>query len=238
MNHRTTIAVLAAAGLAGTAFGSNEILAQWVWATAEDRPVPIGTPASSSYSVGEALVGVMTEGTNLFGVHTNSETFWTSPAGNGSLFSFSSNRWTTGDYYQANVSTVGYENIAFSFDQARNAAIGADTAFSLRMSIDEGDTWITLIDSYAVLQAGGGGSPGTWSATAPRDTQYSIGVENIALAADQASVWFRMQLLTAPGTDSGLSRLDWITLEGTLIPAPGAIALLALAGLAGSRRRR
>jgi hypothetical protein len=30
----------------------------------------------------------------------------------------------------------------------------------------------------------------------------------------------------------------YLDIEGTLVPAPGAIALLGLAGLAGSRRRR
>jgi xanthosine utilization system XapX-like protein len=29
-----------------------------------------------------------------------------------------------------------------------------------------------------------------------------------------------------------------VTLFGTIVPAPGAVALLGLAGLAGSRRRR
>ena len=30
----------------------------------------------------------------------------------------------------------------------------------------------------------------------------------------------------------------YLDIEGTLVPAPGAIALLGVAGLAGSRRRR
>jgi hypothetical protein len=30
----------------------------------------------------------------------------------------------------------------------------------------------------------------------------------------------------------------YLDIEGTLVPAPGAIAMLGLAGLAGSRRRR
>jgi MYXO-CTERM domain-containing protein len=59
------------------------------------------------------------------------------------------------------------------------------------------------------------------------------------MAADRESVWFRMQAVSEPGSAvSSISRLDNIFIEGTVVPAPGALALLGLAGVASRRRRR
>jgi MYXO-CTERM domain-containing protein len=39
-------------------------------------------------------------------------------------------------------------------------------------------------------------------------------------------------------TTTGTNRIDNIVVSGTAIPAPGALALLGVAGLIGARRRR
>ncbi|NDB12738.1 MAG: hypothetical protein EBX54_12670, partial [Betaproteobacteria bacterium] len=48
-------------------------------------------------------------------------TSYTAPAGNGSAYSFSSNVWKAGDYYQAKFNTTGYSGISFSFDMTRSS---------------------------------------------------------------------------------------------------------------------
>ena len=48
-------------------------------------------------------------------------TSYTSPAGNGSAYAFSSNVWKAGDYYQAKFDTTGYSGISFSFDMTRSS---------------------------------------------------------------------------------------------------------------------
>jgi MYXO-CTERM domain-containing protein len=62
----------------------------------------------------------------------------------------------------------------------------------------------------------------------------------VAIAADnQASVIIRFKVVTAgTSTTTGTNRIDNIVVSGTAIPAPGAIALLGVAGLVGARRRR
>jgi MYXO-CTERM domain-containing protein len=108
------------------------------------------------------------------------------------------------------------------------------------MSIDGGANFTTLIESYPVLQSGGGGAPGTWS-TSTYNPIYGYVVDlgiNPAINADgQTDVMIRFRNLSVPGGSSGSGRIDNIVVTG-VVPAPGAVALLGLAGLASRRRRR
>jgi MYXO-CTERM domain-containing protein len=111
------------------------------------------------------------------------------------------------------VSTVGYENGGLTFD--------ALDVFETNV----GSTWFN--NRTADLSA-------------------------IAGAADNPLLVLRLVSIFAPGTSAyqatdgastyggGTTRFDMITIEGTpsTVPAPAAPALLALAGVAGGRRRR
>ena len=227
---RLAVASVAAA-FAATLAGAD-VVAGWSITTA----LPVGPPPSgATYVYGAADLGANTVGSSLRGVHAAAATVWTSPAGNGSQYSFSSNTWAIGDYYEVRLSTLGFTDISISWDQARSST--GPSSFSLVMSVDGGATFTTLLASYAVLQSGGGGSPGTWSSSTPRQAIYTIS-SAAAGAADQADVIFRMVNLVTPGGAGGSNRVDNISVEGTLIPAPGAVALLGLAGIASRRRRR
>lgn len=229
--HRTLF-LLPLASLLVAASAHADVVAGWTI----EAPVPSGT-SGPEYSYGAAEQGANIAGSDLNGLHANPETFWISPPGNGSQYSFGNNRWTIGDYFQVEASTLGYENISISFDQCRSSS-GVEF-FTLLMSTDEGANWTTLIESYEVLRSGGGGSPGTWSASADRNPIYLVEADAGAMAANQSSVWFRMQAASVPGSAvSSISRLDNIFIEGTVVPAPGALALLGLAGVASRRRRR
>jgi hypothetical protein len=176
-----------------------------------------------------------TAGTELRSVHAVAAATYTSPAGNGSARSFSSNNWSPGDYYQATFSTAGYTDISLSWDQARSSTGPAE--FRVLMSLDGGSSFSELL-SYTVLQSGGGGAPGTWSSTTYNPLYTNI-LSLGALAADQGQVIIRFQNFeSVVSTASGTNRIDDIFVNGTVIPAPGALALLGLAGLASRRRRR
>ncbi len=217
-----------AVALASSANGA--LIAGWSITTA--FPTGAGNvPTGQNYSVGAADQGEATAGTSLSSYHALAAATYTSPSGNGSQFAFSSNNWSSGDYYEARVATSNYENVSVSWDQARSST--GPAAFELVFSTDNGASWIT-VTSYTVLQSGGGGAPGTWTST----TYNAIYTNNRALAgAEDASlliIRFR-SLVTSAAT--GSCRIDNVNISGDLVPAPGAVALLAVASLVSRRRR-
>ena len=227
-----------AIAVAFTSSASAALISGWTMPTA----FPTGTgnvPTGTIYlppgpnGAGVADQG-QTAGTQLRSVHAAAAATYTSPAGNGSQFAFSSNNWAPGDFYEATFSTAGFTDINLSWDQARSST--GPAAFKVLMSIDGGANFSELF-SYTVLQSGGGGAPGTWSSTtynALYNNQLNLG----ASAENQGSVIIRFQNAEAVASAAtGSNRIDNIMVYSGPIPAPGAIALLGLAGLASRRRR-
>ena len=223
---------------AATSTAGAELIAGWEIVTAFQTGAG-NVPTGTTYSVGGANIGANAGLGMLYSVHQLAAATYTSPAGNGSQYAFSSNNWRTGDYYEARVSTLGYSGIELSWDQARSST-GAKQ-FELIMSVDGGANWSTIVATYDVLQSGGGGSPGTWSSTT-YNPLYST-VASLGAAADnQSEVIVRWRALvdavsstTGAYAATGSVRLDNVMFNA--IPAPGALALLGLAGLSARRRR-
>jgi hypothetical protein len=209
---------------------NGAVLAGWSITTA----FPTGSgnvPTGNTYSVGVADQGDQTGGSSLSSYHMLPAATYTSPVGNGSQYAFSSNHWSIGDYYEARVSTSNYSDISVSWDQARSST--GPASFELIYSIDGGSNWITAT-TYTVLQSGGGGSPGTWSSTT-YNSLYS-NAQALASGGDNALLIIRFRSLVT-GATTGSNRIDNVVISGNLVPAPGAVALLAVAGLASLRRR-
>ena len=202
------------------------------WSITTAFPTGAGNvPTGNTYSVGAADQGDQTSGSSLSSYHTLAAATYTSPAGNGSQYAFSSNNWSIGDYYEARVSTSNYSNISVSWDQARSAT--GPASFELIFSVDGGTSW-TTVAAYTVLQSGGGGAPGTWSST----TYNALYSSSQALAgAEDASLLIVRFRSTVTAAASGSSRIDNVVISGDVVPAPGAVALLAVAGLVSRRRR-
>jgi MYXO-CTERM domain-containing protein len=203
------------------------------WSITTAFPTGAGNvPTGNTYSVGAADQGDQTAGSELSSYHTLAAATYTSPAGNGSQYAFSSNNWSIGDYYEARVSTANFANISVSWDQARSST--GPAAFELIFSVDGGSSW-TNVAAYTVLQSGGGGAPGTWSSS----TYNALYTNSQALAgAEGASqLIIRFRATGAASGSSGSNRIDNVIISGDAVPAPGAVALLAVAGLASRRRR-
>lgn len=111
-----------------------------------------------------------------------------------------------------------------------------------------------LIVSFATRGTGTGFDTGTWSwstdgtsfttvpgvNTASQSSSWSVPVvdfSSFAALNDAANVTLRYTLDGA-SSSSGNNRIDNLQVNATLIPAPGALALLGVAGLIGVRRRR
>ena len=213
--------LIASAVIATASAASADVIAGW------SIPTAVTATTAATYSYGAANLGALVSGSMLSGTHSSASTAWSSPAGNGSTYALSSNAWNVGDYYQISLATTGYSSVSVAWDQTRSST--GPAGFEAVLSVDGGSTFSSL-GSYTVNQV-------SWSTSVPVTTS-SFG--SVASAADnQASVIIRFKVVTAgTSTTTGTNRIDNIVVSGTAIPAPGAIALLGVAGLVGSRRRR
>ena len=227
MQNKSTLLLAVAATSLISMRASAAVIASWSMPTA----VPAAT-TGMSYNYGAANSGELTSGTMLSSAHAVAATTYSSPGGNGSTYSFSSNNWTIGDYYQVSVSTIGYSGVSISWDQTRSST--GPATFDAVMSVDGGTNWTTILAGYSVVQAGGAGTNTTsWNSTTSQ-AAFTLTAVAGAAADEQANVLFRLRS-TVTTTAAGTNRIDNFIVS--TVPAPGAIALLGLAGLIGRRRR-
>lgn len=200
-------------------------------------------PADLSNSTVSPSVAASTGTGTASGVHASSATDWTTPAGNGSANSLSSNTWAVGDYYQFSFSTTGYKDMVLGFDQTSSSTGPRD--FTLAYSTD--GVSFTNFTAYTVL--GNGTAPNaSWSSTTYISAYtYSFDLSSISTLDNQASVVVRLIDASTVSTGGGVvatggtGRIDNFTVTMAPVPEPGTTAML-LAGLAClgfiARRRR
>lgn len=220
MNRRVWSSAAAAATVAVATFAASGdvTLSEWTF--------EVSVPTTSGPHMAEGGLFAATSFAN--GFHADPGAVYSNPVGNGSFESFSSNFWFAGDYYEFQTSTVGYQDISLFWDQTRSST-GA-SVFDLAWSTD-GIIYTTFLDDYTI-------EPISWSSgTFHPETRYGTYAMPVELA-DQANVYFRMTAQLDASSTGGSNRIDNITVGGTLIPAPGSIALLGLGGLLLTRRRR
>ncbi len=221
MNRRTGAGTACACALAfgATAPTRADILANWTFETS--------VPATSGPHTAEAGVNAATSFAN--GFHASASVVYSNPVGNGSLESFSSNFWAIGDYYQFSTSSAGYQNISIAWHQTRSST--GPAIFDLQWSTD-GSSFTTLLNDYIV-------PADTWSSIGlPLVTSMFGPVAGPAALDNQATIYFRLTADSAPGSTAGTNRVDNIVIAGDVIPAPATLAVLSLAGVIATRRRR
>jgi hypothetical protein len=210
------VSAFAFAAFAGPA--NADTVAKWTFETS--APLTAG-PFSPEIGAGSAI-----------GFHAGAATY-SSPAGNGSAKSFSSNTWAVGDYYQFQVSTLGFNAVSLSWDQTSSNTGPKD--FQLQYSTN-GSTF-TSFASYAVL-ANGGSPNASWNGTTPSSAYgFTFNLSSITSLNNQAAAYFRLRdnsTVSANGgvvSSGGTDRIDNFTVSATPVPEPETYAML-LAGLA------
>jgi hypothetical protein len=229
---KKTMTLLSALLLSTLLSAQADILSQWTF--------EINTPADLTNST--TISGIAADfgiGT-ASGVHASAQSDWTTPAGNGSANSLSVNTWAVGDYFQFQLSTIGFTGLGVSFDQASSSTGPRD--FDFAYSTD--GSVFTTFASYSVLQNGLAPNA-SWNGTTP-STAYSFAFDLSGISAidEQASVYFRLinSSTTSAGggavASTGTDRVDNFTVYSP-VPEPSTAALLGLGLLAfGFIRRR
>lgn len=210
---------LIAGSFAALSFGAvtaqaQTTVAQWTFETS--------APATSGPFAAEVGTG------QASGFHAGAATVYSSPAGNGSARSFSSNTWAVGDYYQFAVSTLGLPNISVSWDQTGSNTGPRDFA----LSYSTNGTTFTNVGNYGLTAV-------AWSsATAAVGSSFSYAV---AGASNAANVLFRLTDISAVSINGGTvaaggtGRVDNFTVTSA-VPEPGTwLMMLAGVGLMAAR---
>jgi hypothetical protein len=195
------------------------LVALWTFETS--APVTAG-PFNPETGAGQAL-----------GKHTSGSTVYSSPAGNGSSKSFSSNNWAIGDYYQFKISTLGLGGINLAWDQTGSATGPRD--FVVKYSTD-GVNFTNFGSQYAVQINGSPNSP--WSSLGSPNPVFSFSNNLSAITAlnNQANVYLRLVMNSStanngsPVAAGGTNRVDNVAITATPVPEPATLAM----GLAGA----
>lgn len=226
-----------------TSASAQTTLALWTMPTAFPTGagnIPTGTsyfPPNGSFPAGTPDQGILANATSaiLSAFHTSTAAVYTSPSGNGTQYSFSSNNWSPNDYYQVVLPTTGgWTNLSVSWDQARSST--GPSSFALQTSND-GSSFITGT-TYTVLQSGGGGAPATWSTT----TYNPLYTNTFALpvtAENQSTLYIRfLNVTSTTSAPTGSNRIDSISVTAVPEPAAAAVIGAGIVGLAGVARWR
>ncbi len=188
---------VAAAGLFywAPAVGAVDVLSKWTFESSQ--------PATAGPF--NAEVGVFTgAASQAIGSHVSGATAYNSPVGNGSSHSFSSNSWTTGDYYQFRSSTTGYSGITLSWDQTRSTTGPAD--FTLQYSLTGVGAFTNLLDYTVPAITWFSGSPDSGSV-------FIFDASAISGLGNAPNVYFRLASRQTAGA-AGTNRVDNFTING------------------------
>ena len=188
-------------------------IAQW---TFESPNTPADATDAATYP---NLIPPAAGGTgNAGGFHASTATDWTTPVGNVSADSFSSNTWAVGDYYQFTVSTLNYTGIQVSWDQTGSATGPRD--FRLAYSTD-GTNFTDFGSPYTVLLNGGAPNPAWGATTGSSAYSFSRDLSAVTAIDNQANVYFRLidnsttAINGSPVAAGGTNRVDNFTVSGT-----------------------
>jgi hypothetical protein len=172
------IVLAASAVMSGRASAVNDLNAGWTFESPNFGPYPTGSGVVGATGPNALADGGTQAGTaTVKAVHVSTGTTTTTPAGNGSAQSYSTNQWAVNDYYQIQTSTLGATNIGLQFEQTGSSTGPRD--FKVQYSTN--GTTFTDFANYQLTGA-------TWASGGPisppqLDTySYSFGsvLDNLA----------------------------------------------------------
>jgi hypothetical protein len=203
--------VLVLMGFVGMGQG---IIASWSFEGVTVSNVAGQTPSVTGGST-TADAGSLTAGSAFSAFHASTSTVYSTPAGNGSTKSLSSNNWAVGDYYQFKVATTGFTGIKLSWDQ--NGSSTGPAPFKVQYSTTPGGTTgYNDFSTYTIPNNGATPTPAAYNwATSSINliTKFTANLSSITALENLPEVYFRLvctgttAIATTFGT-AGTGRVD------------------------------
>jgi hypothetical protein len=201
-------------------------------------------PANVTGSTIGGIVADVGTGT-ASGFHASAATVWSTPTGNGSIESLSSNTWAIGDYYQFETSTIGSGAIGLTLSWDQTSSTTGPGVFDLEYRVGNSDPFTVFLNDYTVLPNSAPPTGlGTWNNATPiSGHSFFQDLSSVPGLLEQSLVQFRLTVATdadatPPGTiaAAGASRVDNFTISA--IPEPSSLLLFGCSAIAMNRVRR
>jgi len=203
----------------GGGAGTSAVLAQWTFESFSN------TVTAQSFGPFFAESGAQSGLASISGFHVASATLYTNTTGNGSSRSLNANNWTTNDYFQIKVSTLGYRDLKLVFDQTSSGS--GPSQFLVATSTN--GTLFTAFANYDIPKTNN--IAVTWSSTATNsNSTVSFELGSATNLNDGREVYLRLlprsvvSMTNGTVGVGGTSRLDNIRIEG--VPLGGATNLV------------
>lgn len=219
-------AILAIAVVCAAQHSFATVLSSWSF-QAPNVP-PVLSDSANGPTINSDAGGIYSATSTIKGVHASAATDWSAPAGNGSANSYSVNTWAIGDYFEIKTSSLSYYDIVLKFDATGSGTGPRD--FKIQSSLD-GSTFADTGFTYQVL-LNGGPAPSWNSTTGSPAYSYSFTFPTAAGVHLKPNLYFRLvdtsttSVSGATVAAGGTSRIDNVSVEGTLVPEPASLALL------------
>ena len=171
----------------------------------------INTPANLPDSATIGPIAADVGSGEASGLHASATTDWTTPSGNGSSNSLSSNEWAVGDFYQFQLSSANFQDLTLTWDQTRSGT--GPSTFDLAYSLN-GTDFTIFSDNYDVPTL-------TWmSGSVNPSSTLTADLSSIAALNNQPTVFFRLIADSAPGGTAGTNRVDNFTVSAEPFAPP------------------
>jgi hypothetical protein len=221
-NYMKTIPIALGIAFASVSLCSAATVASWSFEPPNSPPTVTGTTITGippDFGSGSAS-----------GFHASSSTTFSSVIGNGSATALGADHWVGGDYWQFQLSTLGFAHLQLSFDA--RASFAGPTNITLSYSRD-GSSFTTLNPNVNVPTGS------NWNSSV-RSLAYAHTFDLTAVTAlDNApNLYFRLTANLPPFDTGNSASIDNFIVTATAIPEPSSLALVTGALLAGVAYRR